>query len=195
MNPGELNERVQILTLKTEAGIMRWEVFKNIWAKVEITGKTNYFSKVGMGVLSVKFTMRRQSLSLYDAICFRGRHYFITGITPISNLHMEVETAKIEPVPCVQFSNETTLDQLNRPVDEQKPALTFPGMLVEKYLRSNTETGHDEGEITLVLVTPKQVQVDAGKLIEVQGKPYKVTACHMLDEYKNEYEIIRTEDH
>lgn len=195
MNPGELNERVQILTLKTEAGIMRWEVFKNIWAKVEITGKTNYFSKVGMGVLSVKFTMRRQSLSLYDALCFRGRHYFITGITPISNLHMEVETAKIEPVPCVQFSNETILDQLNRPVDEQKPLLTFPGMLVEKYLRSNTETGHDEGEVTLVLVTPKQVQVDAGKLIEVQGKPYKVTVCHMLDEYKNEYEIIRTEDH
>ena len=195
MNPGELNERVQILTLKTEAGIMRWEVFKNIWAKVEITGKTNYFSKVGMGVLSVKFTMRRQSLSLYDALCFRGRHYFITGITPISNLHMEVETAKIEPVPCVQFSNETILDQLNRPVDEQKPMLTFPGMLVEKYLRSNTETGHDEGEVTLVLVTPKQVQVDAGKLIEVQGNPYKVAVCHMLDEYKNEYEIIRTEDH
>ena len=195
MNPGKLNERVQILTLKTEAGIMRWEVFKNIWAKVEITGKTNYFSKVGMGVLSVKFTMRRQSLSLYDALCFRGRHYFITGITPISNLHMEVDTAKIEPVPCVQFSNETILDQLNRPVDEQKPMLTFPGMLVEKYLRSNIETGHDEGEVTLVLVTPKQVQVDAGKLIEVQGKPYKVAVCHMLDEYKNEYEIIRTEDH
>lgn len=195
MNPGKLNERVQILTLKTEAGIMRWEVFKNIWAKVEITGKTNYFSKVGMGVLSVKFTMRRQSLSLYDALCFRGRHYFITGITPISNLHMEVETAKIEPVPCVQFSNEMILDQLNRPVDEQKPVLTFPGMLVEKYLRSNIETGHDEGEVTLVLVTPKQVQVDAGKLIEVQGKPYKVAVCHMLDEYKNEYEIIRTEDH
>ena len=108
---------------------------------------------------------------------------------------MEVETAKIEPVPCVQFSNETILDQLNRPVDEQKPVLTFPGMLVEKYLRSNTETGHDEGEVTLVLVTPKQVQVDAGKLIEVQGKPYKVAVCHMLDEYKNEYEIIRTEDH
>lgn len=195
MNPGELNKRVQILTLKTEADIMCWEVFKNIWAKVEITGKTNYFSKVGMGVLSVKFTMRRQSLSLYDALCFYGRHYFITGITPISNLYMEVETAKIEPVPCVQFSNETILDQLNRPVDEQKPVLTFPGMLVEKYLRSNTETGHDEGEVTLVLVTPKQVQVDAGKLIEVQGKPYKVAVCHMLDEYKNEYEIIRTEDH
>ena len=49
--------------------------------------------------------------------------------------------------------------------------------------------------VTLVLVTPKQVQVDAGKLIEVQGKPYKVAVCHMLDEYKNEYEIIRTEDH
>lgn len=195
MNPGELNERVQILTLKTEAGTMHWEVFKNIWAKVEITGKTNYFSKVGIGVLSVKFTMRRQSLSLYDALCFRGRHYFITGITPISNLHMEVETAKIEPVSCIQFSNKTTLDQLNRPVDEQKPVLTFPGMLVEKYLRSNTETGHDEGELTLVLVTPKQVQVDAGKLIDVQGKPYKVAVCHMLDEYKNEYEIIRTEDH
>ena len=195
MNPGELNERVQILTLKTEAGIMRWEVFKNIWAKVEITGKTNYFSKVGMGVLSVKFTMRRQSLSLYDALCFRGRHYFITGITPISNLHMEVETAKIDPITCVLFNNETVLDDLNRPVDEQKPVLTFPGMLVEKYLRSNTETGHDEGEVTLVLVTPKQVQVDAGKLIEVQGKPYKVAVCHMLDEYKNEYEIIRTEDH
>lgn len=195
MDPGKLKERIQILCLKKSDNEIIWKAYKNTWAQVEITGKTNYFSKVGMGVLSVKFTMRRQSLSLYDALCFRGRHYFITGITPISNLHMEVETAKIEPVPCVQFSNETILDQLNRPVDEQKPVLTFPGMLVEKYLRSNIETGHDEGEVTLVLVTPKQVQVDAGKLIEVQGKPYKVAVCHMLDEYKNEYEIIRTEDH
>lgn len=197
MNPGNLNERVQLLKLKGDGDVLRWESFKSIWAKVEITGKTNYFSKVGIGVLSVKFTLRRQPLSLYDAFCFRGRHYFITGITPISKLHMEVETAKIQPSTCILFGNETVMNDLNRPVTQKKKILTFPAYLVEKYRGYATEKSHGESEISFVLVTPKRVSIDmadVGKLIEIDGKPYQVTICHDLDEYKNEYEVTRKED-
>lgn len=194
MNPGELNERVQILTLKTEADVMRWEVSKNIWAKVEITGKTNYFSKVGIGVLSVKYTMRRQTLSSHNAFLFGGCHYFITRITPISKLYMEVETAKIEPHTCVLRGTETVMGHLNRPTTTPKKLLTFPGCLVEKYMGYMAEKSHGESEIDFVLVTPKDVKTDVGKIVEISGKPFKVIACHDLDEYKNEYEIVRKED-
>ena len=197
MDPGKLKDRVQILHLEQSENELRWNVFKNTWAQVEYTSKTNYFSKVGIGVLSVKFTMRRQVLSLHDALCFRGRHYFITGITPVSNLHMEVETAKIEPIPCILYDNETELDSLNRPTTQKKNLLTFPGCLVEKYMGYTAEKSHGESEISFVLVTPKQVSLDytdVGKLVEIGGKPYHVLICHELDEYKNEYEVTRKED-
>ena len=68
---------------------------------------------------------------------------------------------------------------------------------MEKYRGYATEKSHGESEISFVLVTPKKVSIDmadVGKLIEIEGKPYQVTICHDLDEYKNEYEVTRKED-
>ena len=47
-------------------------------------------------------------------------------------------------------------------------------------------------------MTPKAVQLDEGDLVTVREGPaqavYNVQACHILDEYKNEYEILYSKD-
>ena len=49
-----------------------------------------------------------------------------------------------------------------------------------------------------MLVTPKPIALKAGDLVTVQEGPakgrYHVTVCHVLDAYKNEYEIMFSGD-
>ena len=48
--------------------------------------------------------------------------------------------------------------------------------------------------ITYVLVTPKAIQLQRGGLVGVDGTNYEVQLAHVLDPWKNEYEIMRRED-
>ena len=45
-----------------------------------------------------------------------------------------------------------------------------------------------------LLVTPKAVTLQRGGVVAVNGTDYAVQLAHVLDPYKNEYEICRTED-
>ena len=52
-------------------------------------------------------------------------------------------------------------------------------------------------DLGLVLVVPKAIELMEGDLVTVMaGQPaeYNVQIRHVLDPYKNEYEIVRTED-
>ena len=46
----------------------------------------------------------------------------------------------------------------------------------------------------MVLVTPKPIAITPGDLVRIAGKPYVVQVVHVLDMYKNEYEITVVED-
>ena len=49
-------------------------------------------------------------------------------------------------------------------------------------------------QLGLVLVVPKAIVLEPGKLVSVRGALWEVLVPHELDEYKNEYEIGRTVD-
>ena len=70
----------------------------------------------------------------------------------------------------------------------------FPAVLTEKHLKWEQPEPYSINRITYVLVTPKAVTLTRGKLVEVNGVNYEVQLAHVLDSYKNEYEIVRTED-
>ena len=56
------------------------------------------------------------------------------------------------------------------------------------------ESPYSTNIITYVLVTPKAVTLQRGSVVSVNGTDYAVLLAHVLDPYKNEYEICRTED-
>lgn len=194
MNHGELRERIELLELNQINDVFCWQPVKKIWAKTEFTGKTNLFSKVGIGVTSVQFLIRKQPLNLHQAFRWNGIHCFLTEIKPEGLLYLQVTAARIEPKKCSFYYYKKKLNTLNRPEKDLCVRIHFPGCVTEKYLGYHQKDSHSENKTTFVLVTPKEICLDAGKLVLVEKESYHIKICHLLDEYKNEYEITRTKD-
>ncbi len=181
MDAGEMRERVTILDLTNVGSDYQWTDGPTVWAKVELTGKTNLFSKVGIGARDVTITMRHRPLSLHQAIRWRGRHLFLTEILPPVGGYMEIKAAVVD-------------------VREWRAlGLRFPAVATEKYLGYAQERPMVHSSIAYVLVTPKAVQLEASDLVsnldtDGVGGTYVVHAAHLLDRWKNEYEIARREE-
>lgn len=199
MDAGSLRERLQVLTLtEGPAGTWTWQPVRQARAQAELTTRSNLFSSVGIGARGAELVLRAQPLTLHQALLWGEQHLFLTAILPEGRLHLRVHAALVEPVVCLATRTEDTVGAAGRPVTEETLRLTFPGVLTEKYVRYEREETHDESDVSYVLVTGKPIALHAGDLVTVQTGPaagvYHVTACHVLDEYKNEYEIARRGD-
>lgn len=194
-----LRDRVEVLELLPTAEGWTWGAVRKTWAKVELTGKTNLFSKVGLGARDAAVTVRRQDLTLGHALRHRGQHLFLTGVVEPERGWYDLTAAVVELTPCVGRPVKNELGPGNRPVRVELPPVTFPGVVTEKYLghRRDGDGTHDVVTRTLVLVTPKPVELTEGALVDLGGREpgtYAVTVAHRLDPWKNEYEITRMAD-
>lgn len=180
---GKLDQPLEVLELQeTSPGVWAWTTVRRAWAQVEQTTKTNLFSKVGVGARDAAVVLRRQPLTLHQALRWRGRHLFLTAITDRDRGHLDVAAALVNPVDCRTEG------------EEGASRLQFPGILTEKYLKWEQPGPYSVNQLTYVLVTPKVIDLRRGGLVWVAGTHYEVQVAHTLDEYKNEYEIFRTED-
>ena len=183
VDAGSLSERLELLELRqTAEQTWEWVPIRRIWAKVEQTTKTNLFSKVGVGARDAAVVIRRQSLTLHQALRWKGQHLFLTSITKRDRLHLDVQAALVDPVLCRDKT------------DDQEPGAAFPGILTEKYAKWEQPEPYSINRLTYVLVAPKVIRLQRGGLVAVDGVNYEIQVAHTLDPYKNEYEIVRTED-
>ncbi|WP_050698669.1 hypothetical protein [Anaeromassilibacillus senegalensis] len=196
MNAGELNERIGLKHLQNSGAYFWWDSTEDTWAKAEIQQGSNLFSKVGIGVAGVKFTVRRRPISLNNAIDWNGKHCFLTSIKEINRMYCEIQAAMIEPVKCIASRRPKTKDQYNRPQWQEEPIriAEFPACLTEKYMGYQKDTPESQTTTTLVIVTPKKIELLSGDLVNIGSETYVVQIAHCLDQYKNEYEIVNTKD-
>lgn len=196
MNPGELKERISILSLNQTDTTYSWEVTSDIWSKVEQLRGGNSFLKAGMDVKTLRFTLRNRSdLTLHNAFSWKGKHCFLFDIKEEGSMYYKVYAALIEPLPCsAEQTGEPRLNELNRPVYDSSTIITFPGYLTEKSLEVRQANPMSYKESRYVLITPKSVVLRSGDLVTVKDVTYKVIISHTLNEYKNEYEITAKED-
>lgn len=193
-NPGQMDQKISVLELQSAGIAYDWVEKRVTCASAEKLDKTNLFSQVGIGVKSVKFTMRKQVLSLFNAFRWQGGFCFLTDIVEINRMYYEVTAARIEPKTCIVTRMEIAKDELNRPVRTKHVVMTFPGCLVEKYMGYAQQKPQAVSEMTYVLVTPKAITLDLADLVEIEGITYNVQVLHTLDQYKNEYEITVKKD-
>ena len=179
MDAGAMRDRVELLNLESTAGRFEWVAAEKLWAKVELTGKRNLFSSIGIGARDAALTIRARPITLHQAIRYKGQHLFLTEITTPVRGWAEVKAALVEPILC----------RANAEVDDSGP--TFPGVLTEKYLSFAQREPQVENTITYVLVTPKAVELPIESLVQVGNELMVVRAAHLLDPYKHEYEVER----
>lgn len=178
---GNLNEPVQILDFQeTEPGRWAWVSGRKAWAQVEQTAKTNLFSKVGVGARDAAVVLRRQSLTLHQALAWKGQHLFLTSITDRGRMHLDVQAALVDLVECQ--------------ADPVEDGPRFPGVLTEKYVQHEQMEPMSLNELRCVLVTPKAIHLQRGHAVLVDGVLWEVLVCYALDSYKNEYEIGRVDE-
>jgi len=187
IHAGELRDRLRVLSLKPDDTALNyaWAETGQVWAKTTIDERANLFSSVGIGARGVTFRIRaRPSLSLHQAIRLRDRHCFLTAILPDNENpgYAIVKAALCDPVECVADA------------DKAPPGIHFPGILTEKYVGHDQPDFHSEVTTDYVLVTPKVVELNPGSWVVANGAYYKVLTPHLLDPYKNEFEIRRKED-
>lgn len=179
---GDLKERVQVLALETSDQSVRWLCCRTVWGNVQPMTTQTVFARAGVSAPGVQIVLRRQALRMTNALRWRGQHIFITDVRPIGDGHLLVTGALVALSKCVK--------DVNLPGG----GLEFPAVLTEKYLRHDQLEPYATNTITYVLVTPKTIHLTRGALVKVNHVNYEVQLAHVLDETKNEYEIVRTED-
>ena len=201
VDAGKLSERLEVLELReTGPGIWAWEPARKTWGQVELDAgqRKNLFSSVGIGARNASLVLRRQALTLHNALRWKGQHLFPTAIVPRGRGHLDVTAALVEPVRCVAQPWHNEKGAGNRAERVNDSPVTFPGVLTEKYIRYQSEDSYAKSVGTYVLVTPKVIQLREGVLVTVQEGPaaavYNVQVRHALDKYKNEYEIAFSRD-
>lgn len=177
---GEFRRRLTKLRLETTPEEIVWRESDGIWAKAERRSGGNIFSSVGLSAESWTFTIRAQDLTTADALRLGLQHHFITSIEEELPGFFTVQTARVNIVQCQ--------------ADLRDGGLRFPAALTEKYIRHDQQLPPAVNTSCFVLVTPKQVDLKEGSLVDVAGEAYCVQIGHRLDAVKNEFEIVRARD-
>ena len=182
IDAGKLRDVLQVLELKENPkGTWTWQKVRKARGQVELSTGRNLFSTVGIGARGAEIVLRRQDLTLHNALLWGEQHLFLSAILPEGRLHLRVQAALVEPTEC-----QADMDQ--------RGGIRFPGILTEKYMKWEQPEPYSVNRLAYVLVTPKPIQLQRGSLVGVSGINYEVQLAHTLDPYKSEYEIVRTED-
>ena len=175
VDAGKLSERIELLRLVKGENEYRWELLRRSWASVELQQRRNNFSAHGIRAAGAELVLRRQELTLLDAIRWRGQHLFLTGIAPRGRNHLTVAAALVEVRAC----------------RDPESGLAFPGVVTEKYLGHRQEEPMAVNPMRHILITHPAIDLKPGRLVEVDGESWPITMSHRLDPWKAEYEIER----
>ena len=183
VDAGKLRDVLQVLELKENPkGTWTWQKVRKARGQVELSTGRNLFSSVGIGARGAELILRRQALTLHNALLWGEQHLFLSAILPEGRLHLRVQAALV------------SLDTVALLKDENTVEKTFPGVLTEKYARHEQEWPMSLNQLGLVLVVPKAITLEPGRLVKARGALWEVLVPHELDPYKNEYEMGRTVD-
>ncbi len=190
------DKKISIMDLVLDDKTYAWQLTKQTWAHMEHQTKNNLFSRVGIGVKTVVFTLRKTTgLSLHKALSHNGRQYFITDINRDDPVLMVATAADIQPKVYTKYVTKVTKGPNKEPVYSTENLLQFPAAITEKYLGYEQKEPMAQATKTFVLVTPKAIALSVNDLVQTEGgEKYAVQVCHLLDDYKNEYEITRKGD-
>ena len=199
MDAGMLRSRVEVLSFRPRPGGWEWVVTGMLWAKVEPTQRNTVYAKTGVGTSGAAVTMRMRPISPANALRWKGQHLAVVNLSEVDRLHLAAETAVVRTYGCTaRPQTSTRRGRLNRPELEDKEPFTFPGILLERYRGYQAPEPGAVVTVELILCTPKQIEMKAGDLLDVNEGPeagvYWIQEAHLLDLWHNEFLLVRKVD-
>lgn len=195
-----LDRRADILQLRKDRNPegYRWAVRRTCYLHAEDDPNDNLFSTAGRRARGVKLVLRPDSrLTLHEAVRLNGQFLLLTSI----ELSERRDRQELRAAVCESLlltarpQNRIGRDEFNRPTAVEVPSFTFPGVITERYFRSEADDIYRAELQQRVLVTPKAIVLRAGDLVQQESDtPYTVRQVLDLDPYKNEYVIERRWD-
>lgn len=172
---GSLKERVKVLRLMQTGNGYKWAEKSAAWAKAERTGRASLFSANGLGAEGWRFVLRVMDFRVTDLLQCNGRYFFPTYVEKDGG-YLVAETGLVQVYECNQ------------------EGMNFPGVLTERYVGHQQQTPYDMNVIDYVLITPKEIKLDVGGIVQVGDTAYAIRTAHTIDTVKTEYEIRRVVD-
>jgi hypothetical protein len=198
-NAGDFGWRINILEyVKTRRNTYEWKIKSRAWAKLEKQTAGGIFSRHGITARAVKLTIQGcHDVTLHNAVAYADTepgHLVLTDINREDPGYTVLSAAAIEPVRCRVERVRVETGDNNRPKTRKLEPLVFQGYLTEKYLRQNQQEPMSYSETRLVLITPKVITIMVGQLVTIGKTQYETVIPHMLDPYRNEFEILGRHD-
>lgn len=179
---GDLREKLTVLTLSHTTGAWSWIPLRQTWANIAPAKGQTIFSRVGTGAPGVSLVCRKQSIRPGQLLRWKDQYIYPVAVRSRGLTHLEVDGAIVQLSACCASP------------DAQPPGARFPAILTEKYLKHEQEDPYSVNDLTYVLVTPPEIMLRPGTLVQVDTLNYEVLVVHALDPSKLEYEINRRGD-
>lgn len=185
------------LTVYEEEGYAkayRWNKIKRLWTHHEPSAKNIVFAATGVSAQGALFTMHPSPLTPHNLLEYQGEYYFITRVLRTSPVQMEVQGAQVNIFSCTSKWVKEAINPDTKLMEYTHTKLLFPAVLTEKYLGYEKQEPMVKVIKTFVLVTPKEIILEESDIVYVEDQPYVVVKCHLLGNYKHEYEVTREGD-
>ncbi len=178
---GKFRDYLELLRLEETSEAVVWTKLRTISSFAVRSSRPALFAKNGLSAQGWEFSIRRQDITMHDAIGFQGHRHLITEILDDHGPFLTLKTARVVHAAC-------------RDKMEDGGGMFFDAALTEKYIKYAQGEPMASNTTCYVLVTPKSVALEPGSLVDVNGMDYRVQIGHTLDAYKNEYEVMRISD-
>ena len=177
MQTGDLREKVTLLTLQKDGDVWTYQDGKTVYAAAKVSERGTILSSMGMGARAAEMTFRAANApGLMQALRWRGKTYVVSTVLPDLRLWTQITAALVE-----------------LRTAKVKGVVTFPAIVLERYIRWASEKPMDTTAESYMLITPKEIELQAADLLAIDGLgTYHVTTLHRTDPAKNEYEILRS---
>ena len=101
VDAGSLRDRLAVLELQeVRPGEWAWVPVRPAWGAVTLRDKSNLFSQVGLGARDAGIVLRRQCLTLANALGWAHGHLFLTSIVDRGGGYLDVGAAVVRPCSC-----------------------------------------------------------------------------------------------
>lgn len=166
-----------------------WKPISSIWCEVVQTSKKGAFDDTQ----STIFKIYRKNIGFSQALMLGGNFFHIDKVVE-KGVYVEISTTQVTLKDCRKIEETITYNEMKNPITSINTTLSFPAIRYKKsraYEQDDIKAQLSEKD---VLLTPKDIELAEGDLIEISGKKFMVIAVDDIAEFKNEYEIKREDD-